>query len=184
MPKCSKCGQRNPGQNIFCDGCGSSLKLKPEVGGSPIQPIHSYSLTSFDDDILSKIFDGYRWLPTIAEQCGVTQETMFSRVRQLEAGGLVKISRVFPYWGGKVNVHLTPEGYNRARQVSPNERPSGDLAAAPMQQSVSVKQGGDGWKVCGYACLILVIFIVILTVFAGYSVAYIIGWIMHLLGLS
>lgn len=194
MVKCDSCGKDNPRTNKYCDGCGSLLTTRATEPVRKVRPVDSSSLTDFDDDILTSIYQGVTWVPSLSGQLKTTKRRLFSRVEELEAGGFLETTKSFPYREGNVNLHLTPEGYNRVKQLLRQRQPENlgrtepPAATTPVtqgsQQVTITQKGSDGWKVCGYLCLFLVIVFIVVVVVLAYVGINAFSWIMHLLGLQ
>ena len=195
MTECGVCRKNNPDSNKFCDGCGAKLGRYSQTRTS--RPVGS--LNDFEAEVIWAVYCGTSRVQDIAGKLHISYRTLINNIDALENEGLLEKEDRFPHTKGSNYVHLTPDGYNQAAHLAKQRKeeyrpvprtepsPTPQPGPQPSGQQVTVTtgdRGSDGWKVCGYVCLILVIFLIILFVVFAYLGVNLFNWIMHLLGLQ
>jgi DNA-binding MarR family transcriptional regulator len=162
------------------------ISYKPARGHSECNLSKRSGLSSdFEEDLIYQVYLGVAKVPDLVTRLGIRYDTLMRTVNSLVERGLLETSTYREgLFGEYVRLHLTPNGYNlgtrlaRQRQPAPapavsvRQQPTAQVsqpASGPpgVQQQVTVR---SGWEVCGYACILLIVVLVILLVVAR-------GWV-------
>jgi len=195
--QCPNCGEIiTDSKAKFCPKCRSEIVSK-ELG----EPI---LLSDFEKDLIWQIYRYSSKIQDLVNLFQVDYNSLIDVANDLIQKGLVYHStRKEGLFGLTTYLYLTPKGYNVAdkivREREPPKKPEISLppqpqppeAEAPSQppsppspreqyppstQQVTVKTT-SGFEVCGYACLLLVIFFIVLVVFGIVRFEQFLDWL-------
>lgn len=193
MPFCPDCGGEISEETRFCTNCGKDLTKTPTLKKQErrVPPAITRELSDFEIELIWQVYLGSSKVPDLVPRLRVRYDTLIRSVNELVDKELVETSTYREgLFGEYVSLHLTPKGYNIAASLAKVRQPvipQPLVVSAPPQQpppapppTVQAGAGGpgvqqqvtvrSGWEVCGYACILLIIVLVVLLIVAR-------GWV-------